>query len=468
MDGTPIIPQSITVHLGSPDSSAENVTLPFMDYIKNVASSEIYPTWPESALRANIYAQISFALNRVYTEWYRSRGYDFDITNSTAYDQSFVKGRNIFENINEIVNDIFNDYIRRQGFIEPLFATYCDGIEVQCDGLSQWGSVDLAEAGYVPYDILTNYYGNNIDLVFDAPVMNISESYPGTPLRLGSSGDAVRRIQFQLNRISRNYPLIPKIPTIDGVFGVNTEDAVREFQKTFNLTQDGIVGKATWYQIQEIFVAVKRLGAVDSEGQTIQDISKQYKGQLSQGDSGDSVKVIQYYLRLIGVFNNAIPNITIDGIYGPATVSAVEAFQRYYGLPVTGVVNEATWNLISNVYLEMINSISIEQVGLETEPYPGTPLREGSQGNDVRTIQGYLGKISEYYPEIPRASVTGYFGEQTEAAVIAFQNLFGISPTGFVGALTWDTISEIYDDLSKGEVKNQGQAPGNELSEEDN
>ncbi len=464
MDGTPIIPRNITVHLGSPDSNAENVTLPFMDYIKNVASSEIYPTWPESALRANIYAQISFALNRVYTEWYRSRGYDFDITNSTAYDQSFVKGRNIFENINEIVDDIFNDYIRRQGFIEPLFATYCDGVEVQCNGLSQWGSVDLAEEGLVPYEILTNYYGENIDIVFDAPVMDFAESYPGTPLRLGSSGDAVRRIQFQLNRISGNYPLIPKIPIIDGVFGVSTDDAVKEFQKTFNLTQDGVVGKATWYQIQEIFVAVKRLGAVDSEGQTIQDISKQYKGQLALGDRGDSVKVLQYYLKLIGVFNNAIPDIAIDGIFGSATVSAVEAFQRYYDLPITGTVNEATWNLISNVYLEMINSISLQQVGLETVPYPGEPLRQGSRGEDVRTIQGYLEKISQYYDEIPEVSVTGYFGEQTQRAVVAFQNLFGISPTGFVGALTWDTIGEIYDDLVKGEAKSQGQYGGNELS----
>ena len=202
MNGTPVIPETITVHLGTPSSSAENVTVSFADYIKNVASSEIYPTWPENAIRANIYAQISYALNRVYTEWYRARGYDFDITNSTAYDQSFVKGRNIFENISEIVDEIFNDYIRRQGFVEPLFATYCDGVEVSCDGLSQWGSVTLAEEGVIPYDILRNYYGDDIDLVFDAPVVNVIESYPGTPLRVGSSGDDVRRIQNQLNRIS--------------------------------------------------------------------------------------------------------------------------------------------------------------------------------------------------------------------------------------------------------------------------
>ena len=223
MVGTPFIPETITVHLGPPDSDAENVTVSFADYIKNVASSEIYPTWPENALRANIYAQISYALNRVYTEYYRSRGYDFDITNSTAFDQSFVRNRDIFESVSRIVDEIFNDYIRRQGFIEPLFAAFCDGREVTCDGLSQWGSVTLANQGRTPYEILTNYYGNDIDIVQDAPIQNITESYPGEVLELGSSGQEVRTIQVQLNRISRDYPSIPKIPEIDGVFGAETE-----------------------------------------------------------------------------------------------------------------------------------------------------------------------------------------------------------------------------------------------------
>ena len=168
--GLPVIPETITVHLGEPDEPAQNVTLPFMDYIMNVASSEIYPTWPEEAIRANMYAQISFALNRVYTEYYRSRGYDFDITNSTRYDQYFVNGRDIFENIQRIAGDIFNDYIRRRGAIEPLFAQYCNGTTVTCNGLSQWGSVDLANAGYTPYRILTNYYGDNIDIITNTPV----------------------------------------------------------------------------------------------------------------------------------------------------------------------------------------------------------------------------------------------------------------------------------------------------------
>ncbi|MBE7012434.1 MAG: spore cortex-lytic protein [Ruminococcaceae bacterium] len=466
MNGTPVIPETITVHLGTPSSSAENVTVSFSDYIKNVASSEIYPTWPENAIRANIYAQISYALNRVYTEWYRARGYDFDITNSTAYDQSFVKGRNIFENISEIVDEIFNDYIRRQGFVEPLFATYCDGVEVSCDGLSQWGSVTLAEEGLIPYDILINYYGDNIELVFDAPVQNVTESYPGTPLRVGSSGDDVRRIQNQLNRISKNYPLIPKIPNPTGVFGVSTEDAVRKFQQTFNLTPDGIVGKGTWYQIQEIFVAVKKLADVDSEGQTIADVSRQYKGTLREGDTGESVRALQYYLLLISVYNNAIPAISIDGIFGNATKNAVEAFQRYYGIEVTGEVDRETWSSISNTYLGIVETISPENVGNNTVPYPGTPIVPGSQGEYVRIIQEYLLRISENYDEIPRVTVNGTFGETDVEAVSAFQELFGLEVTGFVGPATWAAIAEEYNDLTLGESKNEGQAPGYELTME--
>lgn len=466
MTGLPIIPKSITVHLGPPDSAAENVTVPFIDYIKNVASSEIYPTWPENALRANIYAQISFALNRVYTEWYRSKGYDFDITNSTAYDQSFVRGRNVFENISNIVNEIFNNYIRRSGYVEPLFAVYCDGINTTCNGLSQWGSVSLAESGYTPYEILQNYYGDDIEIVYDAEIQDVTQSYPGVPLRLGSSGDPVRRIQVLLNRISLNYPLIPKINNVNGLFGVETEDAVKKFQQTFNLSEDGVVGKGTWYQIIYIYSAVKRLAEVDSEGQTLEDIRKQYKVELREGDRGDAVKAPQYYLNLISVFNNAIPQISVDGIYGSATRAAVEAYQSAYGLPVTGTINEETWNSLTNTYLGIVEDLSPENIGSFSEPFPGEVLRRGSSGDDVRTLQGYLAKISEYYPSVPGIPITGYFGDQTENAVIAFQNDFGIAPSGVVGVVAWNAIAEVYSDIVGGEMKNAGQYPGYTLSEE--
>ena len=465
MVGRPYIPETITVHLGAPDSDAENVTVSFSDYIKNVASSEIFPTWPESALRANIYAQISYALNRIYTEWYRSRGYDFDITNSTAFDQSFVKNRDIFENISLIVDDIFNDYIRRQGNIEPLFAAFCDGREVTCDGLSQWGSVELANQGLGPYDILTRYYGNDIELVQDAPIQNITETYPGTALRLGSSGQEVRTIQTQLNRISRDYPLIPKITSVDGVFGIETENAVRRFQEIFNLTVDGIIGKATWYKIKSIFVAVSRLGALDSEGIRLADVSKNFVTEVRLGDTGNPVRVIQYYLSVIGVYNNAIPQVSIDGVFGNATESAVRNFQRAYGLAETGVVDEATWNRLNDAYLGILESYPPQFIAEDYAPYPGTPLTIGSQGDAVRALQQRLQFISGVYENIPYVEVTGYFGEQTRTAVNAFLSDMGLPQKGFVGPGAWKLIEDTYFNLKNGDLKTPGQYPGYAVSQ---
>ena len=210
--GYPVIPERITVHLGRPEESARNVEVPFSDYIKNVASSEIYPTWPENAIRANIYAQISYALNRVYTEWYRSRGYDFDITNSTQYDQAYVPERNIFENISQIVDEIFNNYVRRQGSVEPYFTQYCNGTTSTCAGLSQWGTVELANQGYLPYEILRYYYGDDIDIVRNAPVQNVEESYPAS--RSGAACAATtsascRESSTASRKIIRRSPALP-------------------------------------------------------------------------------------------------------------------------------------------------------------------------------------------------------------------------------------------------------------------
>lgn len=460
MIGTPYIPETITVHLGRPDDNAENVTVSFPDYIKNVASSEIFPTWPENAIRANIYAQISFALNRVYTEWYRSRDYDFDITNSTAFDQSFVRGRDIFENISRIVDEIFDEYIRRQGNIEPLFAAFCDGEEVQCDGLEQWGTVSLAEQGYVPYNILTYYYGDNIDIVMDAPIQNITESYPGTALRLGSSGDDVREIQIKLNRISKDYPLIPKIAEPNGVFGIYTEEAVRQFQNTFNLAQDGIVGKATWYRIQYIFAAVTRLAELDSEGIRIADIPKQFVGDINEGDRGNQVVPAQYYLSFISTYNSAIPRVTIDGIFGNGTRQAVEAFQREYGLDVTGVIDRTTWDRLTQVYLGIIGDNPPQYLAQEYIPYPGRTLGEGASGDAVRVLQERLLYLSDIFPNIPRVDVTGYFGPETEAAVLGFQTEFGLPQKGIVGPLSWNEIESRYLNTLNGEMKTEGQNPG--------
>lgn len=247
----PIIPEKITVHLGKPAASARNVTVSFRDYIANVASSEIYPTWPEESLRANIHAQISIALNRIYTEWYKSKGYSFDITNSTSYDQYYVHGRTVFDVMIRITDDIFNTYIRKTGTINPYYAEYCDGKQVSCKGMKQWGTVTLAEQGRNALSILRYYYGNDIEIVRTQNIQSIRDSYPGTPLRVGSSGKYVRIIQRQLNRIAQDYPFFGTL-NVDGNFGTSTEAVVKKFQKQFNLTQDGVVGRSTWYKISYV------------------------------------------------------------------------------------------------------------------------------------------------------------------------------------------------------------------------
>ncbi len=345
---TPYIPQQITVHLGAPGSSAANVTVPFTDYVKNVASSEIYPTWDESALRANIYAIVSFALNRVYTEFYRSRGYDFDITNSTAYDQFFVNGRSFFSNIERLVDELFNDYLRRPGFVEPLAAKFCNGTTVTCEGLSQWGSQNLAQQGYSSTQILRSYYGD-VEIVNNAPVQGITTSYPGTALRRGTSGPSVVTVQVMLNRISQSYPAIPKIPSVDGIFGIRTENAVRSFQDIFDLTVDGIVGRATWYALVRIYVAVTRLAELRSQGQRFYANSWAHE-PINQGDTGVKVEHLQYMLSVLAEFIPEIPSVTVDGIYGNATRNAVLAAQRRFGLPQTGEVDFDTWDEIYDQY----------------------------------------------------------------------------------------------------------------------
>ena len=341
----PYVPQRITVHLGPPDSSAANVTVPFVDYVKNVASSEIYPTWDESALRANILAIVSFALNRVYTEFYRSRGYDFDITNSTAYDQFFVNGRSYFENVSRLVDELFNDYLRRPGFVEPLAAKFCNGTTATCEGLSQWGSENLAQQGYNSVEILRSYYGD-VEIVNDAPIRGITSSYPGYPLRRGTSGPGVVTVQVSLNRISQAYPAIPKIPTVDGIFGARTEAAVRKFQEVFNLAVDGIVGKATWYALVRLYTAVTSLSELRSQGQRFYANSWANNNPLQQGETGVRVEHLQYMLNTLSAYIPEIPSVTIDGIFGTNTRNAVIAAQRRFGLPQTGVVNSQTWDEI--------------------------------------------------------------------------------------------------------------------------
>lgn len=256
----PVVPEFIVVHTGVPtDTSAENLYIYFRDYIKNVASCEIYSTWPGETLRANILAILSFTLNRVYTEWYRGKGFDFTVTNSTAFDQSYVYGRNVYTEISNIVDEIFTTFITRPGIRQPLFTQYCDGIRTQCPNwMTQWGSKALGDQGYDSLTILRNFYGQNIYLMQADKVSGVPVSFPGTALQMGSRGESVRTIQEQLNAISNNYPAINKV-RVDGVYSDQTRIAVETFQSIFNMPVSGIVDFATWYKISSIYVAVTRM-----------------------------------------------------------------------------------------------------------------------------------------------------------------------------------------------------------------
>ena len=387
----PYVPQRITVHLGAPNANADNVTVSFVDYVKNVASSEIYPTWEESALRANILAIVSFALNRVYTEFYRSRGYDFDITSSTAYDQFFVRGRSFFSNVARLVDELFNSYLRRPGFVEPLAAKFCNGTTVTCEGLSQWGSQGLAQQGYNSTQILRSYYGD-VEIVTNAPVRDYVSSYPGTPLRRGSVGPNVVVVQTELNRISQNYPAIPKIATVDGIFGAQTENALTAFQRIFDLDPDGVVGPATWYALVRLYTAVTSLSELRSQGQQFYTIAWNQGQPISPGDRGIRVEHLQYMLRVLSAYISQIPSVTVDGIYGSATRSAVLAAQSYFGLPQTGTVDLATWDEIYDQFTGIENASFRD---LESFPYTSAvinqtlPRNRYSRSSTMTQFPGY-------------------------------------------------------------------------------
>lgn len=387
----PYVPQQITVHLGAPSANAANVTVPFVDYVKNVASSEIYPTWEESALRANILAIVSFALNRVYTEFYRSRGYNFDITNSTAYDQAFVNGRSYFDNISRLVDEFFNDYLRRPGFVEPLAAKFCNGTTVTCEGLSQWGSQNLALQGYNSNQILRNYYGS-VETVTNAPIRGITSSYPGTALRRGSSGPYVVVVQVMLNRIAQNYPAIPKLASVDGIYGSRTETSVTRFQEIFGLTPDGVVGKATWYELVRLYTAVTGLSELRSQGQQFYSINWEYPNGLEEGDTGEKVRHLQYMLSVLAEYIPEMPPIAVDGIFGSATRNAVISAQRYFGLPQTGAVDATTWDELYDQFSGIENTTlrsattfpdQSQQAASRTR-YSQTSTMTQFPGNDLR------------------------------------------------------------------------------------
>jgi len=436
----PSIPEEIIVHLGEPNEAAKAISIPFIDYIKNVASSEIYPTWPEAAIEANILAQISFALNRIYNEWYPSRGYTFDITSLSKYDQKFVEDRVIFDVVSKKVDEIFNNYIYREGQIQPLFALYCDGRVTQCDGLSQWGSVELAKDGLNTLEILRYYYGDDVNIFENAPTGNLIGVYPGFPIESGEAGDKVRIIQRELNRISDNYPAIPKIPRINEVYDSYTEAAVKKFQEVFNLKVTGIVDQATWYKIKYIYNAVKKLNDIYSEGITEGEAEIKYGDKLKYSDTGAYVRVLHYYLGVIFYFDPDLPLLNINGVFDENTKEMVINFQNKYGLPGTGEVDAVTWEKMKEVYDMTLKDIPTEYGKFEDEFFQGRVLSIGMTGEDVRQIQKFLLKICRKFGNIPGVRVNGVFDDLMERSVLKLQNQFGLPMSGVINPVTWYEI----------------------------
>ncbi len=438
----PYIPSYITVHLGAPDSAAENVTVSFRDYVKNVASSEVYPTWDPSALRANILAITSFALNRVYTEFYRSRGYPFDITNNTAYDQQFVEGRNFFDSISVLVDTLYDDYLRRIGSIEPLAAKFCSGTTVTCNGLSQWGSEYLARQGFDAMRILRYYYGDNIELVNNAPQLNLRESYPGTAFRRGSRGRNGYASQRDRNRISQNFPAIPKIK-VDGIYGPDTENAVRVFQSVFGLEADGIVGKSTWYTLERVYVGVLQLSELESEGLRFADISFAFPGGLRIGDTGERVAQLQYMLSVVGEFVPSVPVLTVDGVFGRNTRDAVIAFQNYAGLTADGIVGETTWGALYEQYSGIDNRI-LQSAALFPMQTAVPATNPGNAGRRLRAL--------------------GYSGNSLQQQLLTFQRANGLPVNGRLNTETAGAITAQYQALQYADSTRMTQYPGSPLS----
>ena len=450
-----VIPTHITVHLGRPNESARNVTVSFRDYIANVASSEVYPTWPEQALRANIHCQISLALNRIYTEWYPSRGYNFNITGSPGYDQAYVHGRTVFDVMVRLTDDIFSTFIRKTGTVNPYFSEYCDGKTVSCPGLKQWGTVTLAEQGRSALSILRYYYGNDVEVIRTSNIASIPESYPGSPVRRGDRGPSVFTLQRQLNRITKDYPFFGTL-TPDGIFGEQMAETVKRFQRQFSLTADGVVGRQTWYKISYIYVSVKDLAELTSEGETSSGVLSDgtWGGTvLRTGSRGGAVEQLQFWLNTISQYVASIPSVSVDGSFGSRTAAAVRAFQRRYGLAVDGVVGEATWNAI---YAQFF---SIQSDNGTPNAYPGTALRQGDEGQNVRLVQFWLKIARTVYAALNNPTVDGQFGAATKRAVEAFQRYFGLTADGVVGRTTWNKLREVYTDIAN-DLLAEGLRPG--------
>ncbi|MCL2376538.1 MAG: peptidoglycan-binding protein [Defluviitaleaceae bacterium] len=452
-----VIPNFVTVHLGRWENQAPNVRVPFIDYIKNVASHEIFDTWPEQTIIANVYCIVSLTLNRVFTEFYRKRGQNFDITATTHMDQKYTHHGTIGARISAIVDRIFNNYLAIVGHLEPFLALYNDGVAANFPGrLSQWGSFfDGRDRGMNAWQIIRKYYPQNLELRqcdhFSGPL----ESWPGAPLSQGSQGEAVRTLQRYLNRVLGRYTNVIINP-VDGVFGPSTRSSVIMFQQIYNLPATGVVDRATWYQIGRIYGIEKALWEMNSEGIRIGIGTTPPTVVIREGATGARVTELQFLLDFIGMYYEEIPFVAETSRFDRLTTDGVRAFQRLFGLTVDGVVGPNTWRRLYEVYWGIVDNAPTPPPTPappnppNMPPYPGTVLRIWSSGEDVRTMQQALNRIHEAVPGIPRVPEDGVFGELTREAVLAFQRIFGLSVDGAVGPITWDRIMREFLNLQPG------------------
>jgi len=458
-----VIPDSITVHLGPPNSNARNVRVPFWNYIANVAASEIHWHWETAAIEANVHAQVSFTLNRLFTHWYRSRGFDFDITNYTQVDQAFVYGRNIPTHFTEIVNRIFNEFLRRPGRTEPFHSSYCNGSPgttwSRCAGMSQYGSQILARSGFTPLQILRYYYPADIRIVQSTNFGPRNPGvYPGVALRQGDSGIEVRRMQLYLNRLAGNWWIRPFIQNPNGFFGSDTRELVMDFQRLptasrySTLAVDGVIGHNTWYAITWMYVAARRMAQLTSEGQRYSIGNNPPNVVIREGASChqagaacDAVVELQFLLNFIGQFYNEIPFVVEDSVFRASTRLAVRAFQTRFNIGVDGIVGPQTWGKLYEVYRRIRDTVQIPDPDPTIPPFPGTPLQFGNQSNYVRTIQTLLNGIARCNPSIEILVVDGNFGPRTQGAVTEFQRIFGLTQDGIVDHTTWYRAVDEYN-----------------------
>lgn len=437
----PFIPSHIAVKMGPPGSNASIVHIPFVDYIKQVASYELYPTWPEESLRANIMAIVSLALNRIQSNWYRTQGHLFQITSSPVFDQSFIKDHAVYRTIDRIVDDAFNEYVHKVGSVEPLYTTYCDGILETCEGLSQWGSVKLANEGLNALEIMKRYYGNDIEVSQIKHIEDMVEEYPGRSLRVGSKGHPVYLMQLYLNRIALDYPGLLVIYPINGIYDQLMKEAVERFQRLFNLEDTGKIDKDTWYKISFLYVGLQELAQLLSEGILQPEDLSDFKSTLREGDRGSIVSWMQYALNVVSQFIDSVPRVTMSGLFDEETKNALIAFQQTYGLPETGVADRDTWDMLSSVFDRSLRAIPPKD---QLYTYPGTPLSEGSSGEAVQILQSYLNRLSNEFPYIPKVTADGEFGPRTKAQVMAFQRAQRKEPDGIVDMDTWNLILAEY------------------------